>query len=71
MELEKAWRETAGDRVHKYTRVGAVRRGVLEILVEHPALLQELEGFQKESLLAGLQQRVKGTTIKGLTFRRK
>lgn len=70
MELEHAWREVAGERVHKRTRVGSLKRGVLEILVDNSTLLQELEGFQRQALLQKMQQTVQHSKIENLRFRR-
>jgi len=44
--LETAWRQAAGPLAAQYTRVGAIRRGVLEIIVANSTLVQEL-GYQK------------------------
>lgn len=70
MELEEAWRSVVDERTQARTQVGQLRRGVLEILVDQPALLAELEGFQKETLLAQLKEKVKHSAIRGLRFRR-
>ena len=43
---EAAWREAAGPLAAKYTRVGLLRRGTLEVVVANSTLVQEL-GFQK------------------------
>ena len=70
VELERAWHEAAGDKVHNHTRVGALRHGTLEILVDNPALLSELEGFEKQNLLDKLRANVRHTAIRALKFRR-
>jgi hypothetical protein len=69
-ELELAWTAAAGDLVASRTKVGALRRGVLEIFVSDPILLQELEGFEKQRLLADLKERLYHNRIDGLRFRR-
>ena len=70
LELERAWNEAAGDRIRTRTRVGSLRRGVLEILVDNSVLLQELESFQKQTLLLKMQQSVQHNKIESLRFRR-
>ena len=65
---EAAWREAAGPLAANYTRVGSLRRGTLEILVAHSALVQEL-GFQKQALLQALQGLLPDEEIKNLRFR--
>ncbi|MBL9123043.1 MAG: DUF721 domain-containing protein [Planctomycetaceae bacterium] len=64
---EQAWREVAGELANR-SRVGALRRGVLEITVSHSALVQELS-FQKARLLAGLAARLPEQEIRDLKLR--
>ena len=70
LELERAWLRTAGANIHKHTRVGSLRRGVLEILVDNSVLLQELEGFRKRELLDRLSADLQHGSVKALRFRR-
>jgi predicted nucleic acid-binding Zn ribbon protein len=67
--LEEAWAESVGAEAVAQTRVGALRRGVLEIVVGNAVLLQELAHYQKRPLLAALRQRLPGVTINDLRFR--
>lgn len=69
-ELERAWEKTADERTRRNTRLGSLRRGMLEVLVRHSALLHELEGFQKEELTARMQSLLKPGMLKGLKFRK-
>jgi predicted nucleic acid-binding Zn ribbon protein len=64
---DDAWRDVAGDLANR-SRVGALRRGVLEITVSHSTLVQEML-FQKPRLLEGLASRLPGQEIKDLKFR--
>lgn len=68
VRLEQTWAEVAGATVAAGTRLGALRRGVLEVLVVSPALLQELAHFQKRRLLSELKARLP-TPITDLRFR--
>ncbi|MGL4463824.1 MAG: DciA family protein [Planctomycetia bacterium] len=71
LDLERCWTDAVAGRWPDRTKVGALRWGVLEILVDNSTLLQELEGFHKESLLAAVRA---GAGIKhpiaSLRFRR-
>ncbi len=67
--LEDAWRTVAGELIAKYTRVGSVRRGVLEVLVANSVLLQELAGFQKHELVKKLQTTLGSGEVRDLRFR--
>jgi predicted nucleic acid-binding Zn ribbon protein len=69
-ELEEAWRTVAGESIARRSRVGAFRRGTLEILVDNAVLLQELSGFHKQRLLAGMQANARHSRISALRFRR-
>jgi len=69
-ELELAWTAAAGDLVASRTKVGSLRRGVLEIFVSDPILLQELEGFEKQRLLGDLKERLYHNRVDGLRVRR-
>jgi predicted nucleic acid-binding Zn ribbon protein len=65
---EAAWREAAGPLAAKYTRVGLLRRGTLEVVVANSTLVQEL-GFQKTELLKTLSGLLPHEGIEGLRFR--
>ena len=65
---DAAWREAAGPLAAKYTRVGQLRRGTLEVVVANSPLLQEL-GFQKTEILKSLAALLPDEGIEGLRFR--
>ena len=55
LRLEEAWAHAVGVNTARHTRVGKLRRGVLEVLVDNGVLLQELAHFQKRRLLEQLR----------------
>lgn len=65
---EEAWRDVAGTLLAKYTRVGSLRRGALEVTVANSTLLQELT-FQKADLVKRLGERLPEEGIRDLRFR--
>jgi predicted nucleic acid-binding Zn ribbon protein len=65
---DAAWREAAGPLTAKYTRVGLLRRGTLEVVVANSTLIQEL-GFQKQMLLKSLAALLPNDGIENLRFR--
>jgi predicted nucleic acid-binding Zn ribbon protein len=65
---EAAWREAVGQTLAAHTRAGAVRRGVLEVLVRNSATNQEL-AFQKTKIVKMLSQLIPEQRIKDLRFR--
>jgi predicted nucleic acid-binding Zn ribbon protein len=67
--LDEAWKQAIGEPGARYTRVGALRRGVLEVLVANSVLLQELAGFQKQTLLKKLRETMQAETVRDLRFR--
>jgi predicted nucleic acid-binding Zn ribbon protein len=69
VRLEAAWAEAVGPELLPDTRVGGLRRGVLEVEVRGGVLMQELAQFRKRTLLAALRQKLHGTTVTDLKFR--
>src|SRR5688572_12516449 len=69
LHLERAWAEVAGPLIAPHTRVGTLRRGVLEVQVDSSALMQELSGFHKRRLLEQLRRQLPNTPIGDLRFR--
>jgi predicted nucleic acid-binding Zn ribbon protein len=69
LRLELAWKEAIGEVGAEHTRVGMLRRGVLEIVVDNAVLLQELAHFHKRTLLEQLRHRLPGVSVKDLRFR--
>lgn len=68
-ELEDAWNSAVGEPACRQTRLGEVRRGVLNVTVGHSALLEELVSFRKPALLAALRGAVSGTVVHDIRFR--
>lgn len=66
-ERDEAWQSAVG-QFASATKVGALRRGTLEIRVENSLLMQELT-FRKEELLGKLQTAMPDAGIKQLRFR--
>src|ERR1700676_2140047 len=69
LHLEKAWAAAAGPDFAAQTRVAALRRGVLAVVVGNAVLLQELAHFHKRRLLEQLRARLPNTPITDLRFR--
>src|SRR5207237_4765327 len=67
-ELSAAWDAAVGEPLCRQTQLGEVRRGVLNVTVSHPALLEELAAFRKPALLAALRSGAPGTTIQDIRF---
>jgi predicted nucleic acid-binding Zn ribbon protein len=69
LRLEDAWQAAIGAEGAAHTRVGGLRRGVLEVYVDNAVLLQELAHFQKRRLLEQLRTQLPGTSITDLRLR--
>ncbi|GAF92482.1 unnamed protein product [marine sediment metagenome] len=65
---DEAWGEALGEKLARHTRPGAVKRGVLEVLVRNSAVMQELT-FQKKKLIKKLLQLLPNEKIKDIKFR--
>jgi predicted nucleic acid-binding Zn ribbon protein len=68
-ELEDAWNTAVGEPYCRQTRLGEVRRGVLNVTVAHSTLLEELSAFRKPALLAALRSDAPATSIHDIRFR--
>jgi len=68
-DLQTVWDAALGDSARGRTRLGEVRRGVLTVIVDHPALLEELSVFRKAELLEAIRAAAGGSTINDLRFR--
>jgi hypothetical protein len=66
--LENAWNTAIGEPYCHQTQVGGIRRGVLNIKVAHPFLLEELAAFRKDTLLTFLQSSSLGIAIRDIEF---
>lgn len=71
LRLEEAWADavTACGLAVRQTRVGALRRGVLEVVVGDGVLMQELAHYHKRRLLEHLRRRLAGVSLTDLRFR--
>src|ERR1700677_3036576 len=61
LQLESAWIDAVGPVFAGHTRLGTLRRGVLEVIVDSGVLLQELAHYHKRRLLTALRQRLVDT----------
>lgn len=66
--LQQAWRQAAGSAVASHTRVGALSRGQLEVLVGNNATLQDLQ-FDQARLLESMRAAAPDAKINRLRFR--
>ncbi len=66
--FEEAWRETAGSLAERYTRVGQLRGGVLEVVVANSTLVQELT-LDTPRLIATMRERLPEQQIRDFRFR--
>lgn len=69
LRLEQAWAAAAGPEAAANSRVGAFKRGVLEIEVVGAVLMQELAHFRKKPVLEKLREQLPGVTVSDLRFR--
>lgn len=67
-ELIQAWARTADSGWRSQTRVGTIRRGVLEIVVGNSVLNQRLE-FEKQKLLRQMADQLPHAGLKDIRFR--
>jgi hypothetical protein len=66
--LKQAWNEAAGELLAGQSRLGAVRRGVMEVVVAHSTLAQEVS-YQKAMLIERLATLLPDQRIRDLRVR--
>ena len=59
----EAWEEAVPERFRGHARAAVYRRRVLEVVVDSPAVLAELEGFHRHEIKEKLKE---GFTARGL-----
>lgn len=69
LHLERAWASAIGPEHESHTRVLGLRRGVLEVEVNTPVLVQELASYHKRKLLGKLREQLPNHTITDLRFK--
>ncbi len=67
-QMAEAWDKACGEMASRFTRVGAIRGGTLEVLVANSVLVQELT-FQKAALVRELNRLLPEKRIGNLRFR--
>lgn len=67
-ELQHAWDAAAGIDIANQSRIGSVRRGVLEIIVDNSSLLQ-MVSFDQDRLLEKINHQLRKAEITRLRFR--
>jgi len=67
--IQGIWSETVGEEIAGHTRVTSLRGGVLRIEVDSAPWLHDLRSFHQDELLDALRERLKGRTLKEITFR--
>ena len=70
-QLQQAWQTVAGEEIGRRSRVMELTRGVLHISVGSSAVLNELAGFHKQTLLENLQQQFAHLKIREIKFKLK
>ena len=68
-QLQQAWQTVAGEEIGRRSRVMELTRGVLQISVGSSAVLNELAGFHKQTLLENLQQQFAHLKIREIKFK--
>lgn len=66
--MQEAWVAAAGPVMAGFTRVGEIRRGVLEVRVANSTLLQEIT-FQKLTILGKLTELLPEEKLHDVKFR--
>lgn len=68
-DLELAWIKVLGKSKAEMTKIGAIKRGLLNVTVSNSCLLEELRQFRKPELLKALRATSGGTSLTDIRFR--
>jgi len=68
-KLVAAWEETVGEQLANETKITNFEDGELVIEVSSSALLQELSGFMKPTLLNEMQKHEGGSDVASIDFK--
>ena len=66
--LQQAWQETVAGPLAKSSELGALRRGILEVVVANSTVMQEF-AFEKQNILKALAAQLPSAAIRDLRFR--
>jgi predicted nucleic acid-binding Zn ribbon protein len=69
LHLEEAWLSVVGAESARATRLGTIKRGVLEVTVGNGVLMQELAHYHKKRLLQELRKKLPSLTLSDIRFR--
>lgn len=64
----EVWAVVAGPQLIRFSRAGAIKRGVLEVQVANSTMLQEMT-FQKTAMLKKLAELLPNENIREIKFR--
>lgn len=67
-QYEDVWHDMVGEAISQRTRVGNLKRSILEVTVENSVLVQELS-FRKSELIAKLRNQFPDHPIADIRFR--
>lgn len=68
-EIEAVWHQIVGEPDCWQTQLGDLRHGVLDIIVAHSALLEELQAFRKPLMLRALRRNANCLGVRDIRFR--
>jgi hypothetical protein len=68
-QMQALWDQAAGREIAAHTKVGELSRGTLQVLVGNAALLSELNGFHKATILQALKDKGPSYKFKQLKFK--
>jgi len=67
-QLEEIWHQIVGRDVAAHSRPGQIRGGILEVIVTHSVLKQEMR-YTEQQTLAQLRQHAPQLAVRGLRYR--
>lgn len=68
-EVRDVWREIVGEEVSRCTEIMDLKKGVLYVTVESTVLIHHLTNFEKNAIIAKIQELTRGKYLNDIRFK--
>ena len=68
-KVKDAWRKVVGDEIYQSTEVIDIKKGVLYVQVESPALIHHLTNFEKYAIIFNFNNLIGSKYIEDIRFK--
>ncbi|TVM04369.1 MAG: hypothetical protein CV087_00290 [Candidatus Brocadia sp. WS118] len=68
-EVKDAWKEIVGEEVCQGTEITELRKGILYVNVESPALIHHLTNFEKDAIISKINELTRMKYLNDIRFK--